>query len=413
MPSVVWDEANGQFWAFAGDDGNMLYSITLGGSGVGSEGGLTPTFTGFLMPNLSNESQGDWVKGMTFDQQSGYLRLIVGGGFDNAVHIILFDPMTQTIIESRETGTYIASTTGKMWDMPDMAKAIYADGFHVYSVPYGAPLVANPVNLADIVSDICARAGLGDNDIDVADLTDSVDGYIVPRQMTARAAIEPLQQTFFFDAVESDDKIKFVKRGKSTSILIPIDDRAAHEHGQEIPAAITVTRAFELELPVQCDVEYPDIEADHLVGNQSDKRITKDTRHNLNLQLPVVMTAEKAKSVARTLLYEAWQNQTFKFTTSRKYAHVEPTDIVDLPTDAALYRGRITSKREQPNGVIEWEARVEALTVYTQSGDGATPTGHVPQTIFVPGITQMELLDIPLLRDDDDNAGYYVAMGAL
>jgi hypothetical protein len=78
-----------------------------------------------------------------------------------------------------------------------------------------------------------------------------------------------------------------------------------------------------------------------------------------------------------------------------------------------MYRGRITAKREQPNGVIDWEARVDSVTVYTQTGEGAVPIGYVPQQIFQPSATYLEMLDIPLLRDQDEDAGFYVAMGGV
>jgi hypothetical protein len=122
------------------------------------------------------------------------------------------------------------------------------------------------------------------------------------------------------------------------------------------------------------------------------------------------MPADKAKQVAMVTLYRAWLNQSYKFSTTRKWAHLEPTDIVILPTEAASYTARIVTKREQPNGCIEWEAAMEAVEVYTQQPTGAAPTNYVKQTIYDPGTTTLQLLDIPILRDADDNAGFYVAM---
>lgn len=405
MPPVAWDAERDIIWAFG--TGGVLYSITQGGS----FSGLAAATAGFILPAVSGEFESTTAQGMSVDATTGLLRVIRGAGSDG--HILLIDPIAGAIVSDTPINVGIETTTGKVFDMPGQNKVVFANGFKLYSIPYGANLAPNGIPLSQIVRDISIRAGLSDNDIDVSDLADSVDGYIVPRQMTARAAIEPLQQAFFFDAVESDDKIKFVKRGADVATAIPQEDRAAHEHGQNVPDALTVTRAFEYELPVQCDIEYPDIEADHLIGNQYDRRITKDTRHNLNLQLPIVMTSEKAKSVARTLLYDAWQNQAFKFSTSRKYAHLEPTSLVELPTASAMYRGRITGKREQPNGIINWEAKVDSVTVYSQTGEGAAPTNYVPQTIFQPSSTYLEMLDIPLLRDEDENAGFYVAMGGV
>ena len=58
----------------------------------------------------------------------------------------------------------------------------------------------------------------------VTALTDSVNGYVVANQSTARANIEPLQVGYFFDAVESDDVLKFVKRGGASAVTIPEAD---------------------------------------------------------------------------------------------------------------------------------------------------------------------------------------------
>lgn len=306
------------------------------------------------------------------------------------------------------------TSAGTMGEVPGVRSYfVYTDSGtnKAWKIPLFGAIDPNQVLLSDIVSDICLRTGLTEDDIDVEDLTDGVDGFMVARQMTARAAIEPLQTAFQFDAVESDGKIKFVKRGGLTVTTIPLDDRAAHSPGQDMPAHLDILRAFEYELPYQCDVEYADIDSDLQTGNQYDRRITKDTRQKINIQLPISMGATKAKQIARIALYDAWKKFTFKFSTSVKYAYLEPTDLVYLPTDTTVYLAMITNRRDQPNGVIEWEARIEDLDTYTQSGADAVPTPYVPQTVFEPADTLLALMDIPLLRDEDDNAGYYAAMG--
>jgi hypothetical protein len=322
------------------------------------------------------------------------------------------DPDTLEIVSAR---VVVGPTnTGTMIEVPGVTSYFgYADSGSglAWRIPLGASLDPHPVVLGDIVADICNRAGLADEDIDVVQLIDDVDGYPVLRQMTGRAAIEPLQTAFFFDAVESDDKLKFVKRGAGLPILIPMEDRAAREYGADLPDSLSIVRAQDMELPVQVDVEYADIDADHLVGNQYSRRITKDTKQRVNIQSPVVMNATKAKQVADVTLYRAWLNQSYKFTTTRKWAHLEPTDVVILPTLEASYTARIVAKREQPNGCIEWDAAMESVEVYSQSGAGAAPTNYVKQAIYSPDATDLELLDIPMLRDADNDAGFYVAMG--
>jgi hypothetical protein len=85
----------------------------------------------------------------------------------------------------------------------------------------GGTVNTAPVTLASIVRDISLRAGLTDAQINVEQLTDLVDGYGVGGNQSARPSIESLMQCYFFDAVESDSKVKFVKRGGSSIVTIP------------------------------------------------------------------------------------------------------------------------------------------------------------------------------------------------
>jgi len=88
-------------------------------------------------------------------------------------------------------------------------------------------LSSNKILLSSIVSDICDRAGI--TSYDVSELTDLVAGYTVTRQMQGRKAIEPLQRAYFFDAVEDDWTLKFIKRGGTIGATIPADDMGAEE----------------------------------------------------------------------------------------------------------------------------------------------------------------------------------------
>lgn len=336
---------------------------------------------------------------------------------DSGSALTAYSPATGAVVQTL-TGSGVLASGNQSKSIDVGSSAYYFLGQSgvpgkLWKIPLNPGLVPTQVMLGDIVSDLCVRSGLQTTDINVTALTDMVDGYIVPRQMTARAAIEPLQQAYYFDAVEGDDKIKFVKRGGALAATIPLIERSVRETGQEPNDSLSINRAFEFELPVECDVEYPDVAADYLVGNQYERRITKDTRQKINLQSPVVMSASKAKQIARVTLYEAWLNQSYRWTTSRAYAHLEPTDVVALPTANASYAARITNKTEQPNGVIEWQGQMEDANAYQQDGAGSAAMGYLPQTIFVPLPTVLVLLDVPLMRDEDDNAGYYVAMGGV
>lgn len=67
--------------------------------------------------------------------------------------------------------------------------------------------------VGDIASSVCQNAGLSSNDIDVSPLTDAVRGYLL-NQGSGAGALFPLTQAYQFDPVESDFKLKFIKRAQ-------------------------------------------------------------------------------------------------------------------------------------------------------------------------------------------------------
>ncbi|MCA3588699.1 MAG: glycoside hydrolase/phage tail family protein, partial [Methylocystis sp.] len=76
-----------------------------------------------------------------------------------------------------------------------------------------------------------------------------VDGYVIDRPMSARAAIEPLAEAFAFEALFSSGTLRFIRRsGRAASTLLPDDlavteamDRPAKARTQasELPSALT------------------------------------------------------------------------------------------------------------------------------------------------------------------------------
>src|SRR5512134_775673 len=125
--------------------------------------------------------------------------------------------------------------------------------------------------LSGIVADLCARAGLAASDIDVAELTDSVPGYVISRQTSVRGALEPLAQAYFFDGVEIDDALRFRKRARApvasiaSSALVPLDETSGESWRER--------RTQEVELPERVRVIAMDQEKNYQQGAKSKKPI--------------------------------------------------------------------------------------------------------------------------------------------
>lgn len=263
--------------------------------------------------------------------------------------------------------------------------------------------------LSSVVSDICTRCRLTAPDIDVTALTDTVDGYVIGQQMSGRAAIEQLQRGFYFDAIESDSKVAFRKRGGASVMTIAADDLAAAAYGDSSPEDLSMTRQQEVELPAVVSVVYLDRDADHEQSAQQAQRITTLSTQQTAVELAISMTASRARAIAETLMYDAWtQRQKYSFTTTRAYAALEPADVVTLTRNGTIHTLRMQRKTESRSGVIQWEAVAEEASVYTQSVTGGSGPARSDVVNGSP-VTRLYALDIPLLRDKDDGLFFYTA----
>ncbi len=404
---LVWDKPNDTIWMFGPDvpDGSPGDSINKQMFAVKREAGaLIINDTGFEFPVISGQPNGNNVIGGTIDKTTGYLRLILGGGGDPA-HLILFNPLTQTTLESLNITIPVSGAFEKMIDFPDERKVGVSNGAYIGEIPYGPAVTSNQILLGDIVSSLSVKAGLTTGDINVAALTDMVDGYAITRQSPVRSPIEQLQQAYFFDAVESDSKVKFVKRGGSSVVTIIADDLAAHPYGDSLPDILTTTRVQEVELPSALNVTYLNPGADYQNNTQQSRRLVGSSGEAVNVELPIVLSDSQAKQIADASMFNAWTGRTsYKFQTTNKYAKYEPTDVM-IVNNKTL---RVV-KKDEGQGLIKWEAVAELAEIYTQASAGVSGSTGGGQTVSNPGNTSMELLDIPLLRDIDDNAGFYYA----
>ncbi|WP_428852754.1 phage tail protein [Imbroritus primus] len=269
-------------------------------------------------------------------------------------------------------------------------------------------LARGTVYLSDIVKDVCERAGMVASQFDVSELTDVVDGYVVARQMAARGAIEPLQRAYYFDAIESGGKIKFRKRGRLPVIDIEADDLGASDN-EKPTTLVSTTRTQEAELPARINVAYMAKDADYQTGAQSALRMTCESQQVIGVELPLVLSDQKAAEVANVLMYTGWASRSQRtFSTTRKYAFYEPTDVVRLPRDGMLTPVRLVEKTEA-GGRIDWVAEDDGPSVYAPNVTAAPVAGG--QLIRFDGPTMVELMDIPMLVDDTNDPGFYAAAG--
>lgn len=265
--------------------------------------------------------------------------------------------------------------------------------------------------LALVVSRLMQRAGLSPAQYDVsgiAAISKPVRALTITQVSTVRATLEMLMSVYYFEATVSD-KIYFRARGGVSVATIPHADLGAAA-GSTPSEPLALTLATDVELPAQVTVTYANTLNDYLADTQSsDRLVTAMTDTTLKTTFPMGMTPQEAKGVADTMTAD--QRVALVTTTiclPAKYAALEPTDVVLAEAaDGSVYRLRLLKKTDL-YPMFEFDAVADDASVLTSQG--VTPMDY-SQSLVVAGpvAAVMLALDIPLLRDADNDAGFYVA----
>ena len=132
--------------------------------------------------------------------------------------------------------------------------------------------------------------------------------------------------------------------------------------------------------------------------------------HSEAVELAISMNADEASQAAYALLYLRWlERYDVSGIFPPSYAHLEPADVVTITAPDATYQLRLTSTNTLPDGRIEFKAKYNSQALYVQTASGESGQS-VGGTLTLSGPSVYRLLDIPLMRDDDNTAGFPVAM---
>jgi Putative phage tail protein/Protein of unknown function (DUF2793) len=274
------------------------------------------------------------------------------------------------------------------------------------------------VPMAQIVTDICRRAGLRTDtatQIDVSDLTTCVNGYIIGRQMSARDALEPLRLFGLWDAVESDAILRFVERGHALVASLTDDDLGAHDNGSEPPSKVVTSRVQEKDLPRRVRLHFANFEHDHEPSEQAASRVTTEAIEELDVEIAISMTPDTAAQLADIHLYAAWVGRnSYACVVDNNWLALEPTDCIEIPVDGQTERVRIVSVDYSIGGLVKIQAirDDDGAYVSTAVANPGTPSGGVPGGAGSGPVcpTGMVILDIPRQNPSHVDAGYYVAL---
>ncbi|AMM23158.1 phage tail protein [Variovorax sp. PAMC 28711] len=278
----------------------------------------------------------------------------------------------------------------------------------VYRLPGIQP---NAASIASILDEQCTRAGLTADQYDLDDISGSVWGYTLTNPASARANIQPLMTAFAIDATEEDGKIKFFHRANLVSVAtIGYDELGCAEDGGEPGDPMPLTRGQEAELPRSVSVSYINKDFDYQTGTEKAMRQVTDSVMDSTLDLPMSVDAGVAATLAQRALYDAWNDRNRRsFKVSRKFACLSAGDVVTFEYPKGVLSDWRLSKLTDTGALIEGECVPANAAIYGQTAVGGSEySGQAVAPLAAP--TRLQLLDIPLLRDADNDAGIYAAL---
>lgn len=274
-------------------------------------------------------------------------------------------------------------------------------------------------NVADIITQICKRAGLAANQIDVTDLSAvSVAGYSISSICDAADIIAPLRTIAFFDCVESGNVLRFPTRGKEIVTTLTADQIGCFDGGStgadgssstNVPPSVAVVRQDETTLPRSIRLHYKAVSRDYQDDEQdSPFRSTSKAVDDQDISIPLCIGDDQALQAAEIAWSDAWAGRnSYTINVDQSLAALECADCIGVPVDGFIQRMRIVRDSNAAFVLRKLSCVADDQGSYI-SFAVASPPVRRPSTLAFLSPTLAVFLNIPSLQDIDNNAGFYV-----
>ncbi|MEA2841707.1 MAG: hypothetical protein QOF41_3037 [Methylobacteriaceae bacterium] len=231
-----------------------------------------------------------------------------------------------------------------------------------------------------------------------------IDGYVVDRTMSARAAIEPLANLFGFDAIASSGALRFAGHSGKAAYEIGLDDLVPAKDG----TLVRLVRAQESELPHELSIAFSDSDEDYEPASVLSRKLGGSSQRDAQREAAVMMNRAEAQRRAEIALQDLWVGrETVEFCVRPNLVALEPSDDVALEIGGEQRRFEI--QRISDGAFRTIAARAIEPSVYDRAQPALTRRSvRVPR---FPGPPQVVALDLAIVRGGT-TALQYLAVAA-
>ncbi len=250
-----------------------------------------------------------------------------------------------------------------------------------------------------IFQNLLRSADMNDNDLDISNVTGEVDGYLVAREGSIQAAMEPLLRLGDVDLVESGFKLILQTRSNKAPVEISEGDLLSPRQ---------TSRLQEAELARSVSLTHYNTDTGFLPGIQQVKRVENPSsvvfgRNDVSYQVPIALSGIEAKQFVLQNLKAVWKERNVsQFQLPIKYLHLDPADRLHI-ADTDI---RITQTHFLQDLSLEVET-VGSRSLPSELGEVTADSGkgYVEVPVAQAKKTDLFLLDLPLLEDSHASGG--------
>jgi len=380
-------------------------------------------FNGNLLNTLDIETDGDIWRDLSsadffsrlFSSEDGQLYVI--GATDMDLHLINTNtgsytffkntlPNGDIIEEAYKYGGYTIKSGIFNQYFPSLNTAVEKHQIITYNA-----LASNSILLNTIVEELELESGLTDSDINNTEGAETnVTGYVVTKNMTARAAIEPLLSAYEYDLIELGFKVVLRKRNKDA-----VEDIPAEYLGANIDYNIEYNVTQEIDLIKSLTIKYANPDSDYQIGVQQARRIDTKATNEIITELPLAFTDDEAKQLVEKTLYRNWlERQRLKFNLPIIYRDLIVSDVINIEFDNFIKNVRLTKLTITSDNVIECEALANSYDIFISDSTGTNTGGNGGTISEDIGDTLFKVLNIPTLYNEYiSTEGMYIAVSGV
>lgn len=270
---------------------------------------------------------------------------------------------------------------------------------------------ASEITVKSVVDAISEDVGVTSALRDTTELaSDTIHGYIVDRRMSAKAALDPLGVVYGFRSVESERKVKFIKRGGSAEFAISEEQLNAVANPSDVGPPLRYTRGDEREIPRLIDMRYSNPNRDYEIeiARHQRPREAVTTRKEIEVDFPGALKPGPAVRRVETMLYLAWLELVrVQALVDWQWLEYDGGDVGTITADGETHTVEIIDLEYGANGQVLLDAfLMESEAATETSRVGTEGTDYPTKTLLPPYTSILHLMDTTLMSDLDE--GYVI-----